>query len=235
MKHEFSSHYVRERLLTQAPFRCRRNTPCSHRHLKEPEAMANLERPALVDYRNNGKKPKPTFSAPEMQRRQDAMRGWMARSQRRCLPVHQLSQHLLPLGLPLLLLRPQIWPRHDPEGGDLGHRRHRRRPARPPHLRRQHHLHGLVEGQLLHWREGADQGCKAHRHRVRSRQSVDFRKQLQDAFPGVEFVDCRRPVACACAWIKSAEEIKHIAKMTRSPTSAVLRVVEAIGRWRARA
>jgi creatinase len=42
--------------------------------------MANLERPALVDYRNNGKKPKPTFSAKEMQRRQDAVRGWMARA-----------------------------------------------------------------------------------------------------------------------------------------------------------
>ena len=42
--------------------------------------MPALERPSLVDYRNNGKKPKPTFSGPEMQRRQDSIRGWMARS-----------------------------------------------------------------------------------------------------------------------------------------------------------
>ena len=37
----------------------------------------SLERPALVDYRNNGKSPKPTFSDAEMQRRQDGIRGWM--------------------------------------------------------------------------------------------------------------------------------------------------------------
>ena len=42
--------------------------------------MAPLERPATVDYRNNGKKPKPTFTAAEMQRRQDAVRGWMAKN-----------------------------------------------------------------------------------------------------------------------------------------------------------
>ena len=42
--------------------------------------MAALDRPALVDYRNNGKKPKPTFSAAEMQRRQDAIRGWMSKA-----------------------------------------------------------------------------------------------------------------------------------------------------------
>ena len=44
--------------------------------------MAALDRPALVDYRNNGKKPKPTFSAAEMQRRQDAIRGWMSKALR---------------------------------------------------------------------------------------------------------------------------------------------------------
>ena len=34
----------------------------------------NLARPAVVDYRNNGKKPKPTFSDAEMKRRQDGIR-----------------------------------------------------------------------------------------------------------------------------------------------------------------
>ena len=42
--------------------------------------MPSLSRPALVDYRNNGKKPKPTFSDAEMQRRQDGIRGWMAKA-----------------------------------------------------------------------------------------------------------------------------------------------------------
>ena len=46
----------------------------------QEDAHDNSPAPALVDYRNNGKKPKPTFSAAEMQRRQDAIRGWMARS-----------------------------------------------------------------------------------------------------------------------------------------------------------
>jgi Xaa-Pro aminopeptidase len=42
--------------------------------------MTASTRPSLVDYRNNGVAPKPTFSAPEMQRRQDNIRGWMAKS-----------------------------------------------------------------------------------------------------------------------------------------------------------
>ena len=40
----------------------------------------NLARPAVVDYRNNGKKPKPTFSDAEMKRRQDGIRGWMKKA-----------------------------------------------------------------------------------------------------------------------------------------------------------
>ena len=42
--------------------------------------MTAPDRPSLVDYRNNVRKPKPTFSAGEMQRRQDTIRGWMAKS-----------------------------------------------------------------------------------------------------------------------------------------------------------
>ena len=42
--------------------------------------MISAQRPSLVDYRTNGKPPKPTFSAREMQGRQERIRGWMAKS-----------------------------------------------------------------------------------------------------------------------------------------------------------
>ena len=42
--------------------------------------MTAAQRPSLVDYRANGKPPKPTFSAAEMQGRQERIRGWMAKS-----------------------------------------------------------------------------------------------------------------------------------------------------------
>ena len=43
-------------------------------------AMTTSDLPSLVDYRNNGKRPKPAFSAAEMQRRQDAIRAWMGQA-----------------------------------------------------------------------------------------------------------------------------------------------------------
>ena len=96
--------------------------------------MAALDRPALVDYRNNGKKPKPTFSAAEMQRRQDGIRGWMAKAKvDACLftsyhNINYLSDFLYcyfgrKYGLVIT-----------PEEDDLGDRRDRRRPAGAPHL-----------------------------------------------------------------------------------------------------
>ena len=51
------------------------------------------------------------------------------KGQGRRLPVHQLPQHRLPRGLPILLLRPQLWPLHHAEQDDLGNGGHRRRPA----------------------------------------------------------------------------------------------------------
>ena len=42
--------------------------------------MTFAQRPSLVDYRANGKPPKPTFSADEMQGRRSGIRGWMAKS-----------------------------------------------------------------------------------------------------------------------------------------------------------
>ena len=41
--------------------------------------MTSAQRPSLVDYRANGRPPKPTFTAGEMQGRQERIRGWMAK------------------------------------------------------------------------------------------------------------------------------------------------------------
>jgi creatinase len=57
--------------------------------------------------------------------------------------------------------------------------------------------------------------------------SVDFRKSLQDAFPGVEFVDVAAP-AMKMRMIKSDEEIKHITKMARIADIGGAACVEAI-------
>ena len=112
--------------------------------------MPALERPSLVDYRNNGKKPKPTFSAAEMQRRQDGIRGWMAKAKvDACLftsyhNINYLSDFLYCyFGRKYGLVITQ-------KKTTSVTRRHRRRPAGAPHLRRQRHLHRLVEGKLLH-------------------------------------------------------------------------------------
>ena len=57
--------------------------------------------------------------------------------------------------------------------------------------------------------------------------SIDFRKSLQDAFPGVEFVDVAA-AAMKMRMIKSDEEIKHITKMTRIADIGGAACVEAI-------
>ena len=50
---------------------------------------------------------------------------------------------------------------------------------------------------------------------------------MQDAFPGVDFVDVAAP-SMRMRMIKSAEEIKHITKMTRIADIGGAAVVEAI-------
>jgi creatinase len=56
--------------------------------------------------------------------------------------------------------------------------------------------------------------------------NLDFRKQLQDALPGVDFVDVAAP-SMRMRMIKSAEEIRHITKMTRIADIGGAAVVEA--------
>jgi creatinase len=57
--------------------------------------------------------------------------------------------------------------------------------------------------------------------------NIDFRKSLQDAFPGVEFVDVAA-AAMKMRMVKSDEEIRHITKMTRIADIGGAACVEAI-------
>ena len=81
---------------------------------------AVLTRERLQDFTKNGPKVVPTFSAAEMQRRLDAIRGAHGEGRRRRRALHLLPQHQLLLRLPLLLLRPPLRPRRHPR---------RRRPS----------------------------------------------------------------------------------------------------------
>ena len=68
-------------------------------------------------------------------------------------------------------------------------------------------------------RQGPDHGRQAHRHRVRPRQPRFPQGSCRTPCPGVEFVDVAAP-SMRMRMIKSAEEIKHITKMARSPILA---------------
>ncbi len=188
--------------------------------------MAALDRPALVDYRNNGKSPKPTFSAAEMQRRQDAVRGWMARaSVDACLftsyhNICYLGDFLYcyfgrKYGL-VLTQQKATTVTAAIDGGQ---------PARRTFGDNVTYTDWSKENYFV-----AAQGLMKGAKRIGielDHVSVDFRKQLQDAFPGVEFVDCAAP-SQRLRWIKSDEEIKHIAKMTKIADLGGAACVEAI-------
>ena len=86
--------------------------------------MTADQRPSLVDYRGNGKPPKPTFSAGEMQGRQDKIRGWMAKSNVDACLFTSYHNICYLAGFSLLFLRPQIRAGDHPEGGDHRERGH---------------------------------------------------------------------------------------------------------------
>jgi creatinase len=188
--------------------------------------MTALGRPRLVDYRNNGKPPKPTFSAPEMKRRQDNIRAWMAEAKvDACLftsyhNINYLSDFLYcyfgrKYGLVIT---------HDGatsvtaaiDGGQ---------PARR-----------TFGDNVTYTDWSKDNYFHAVRGLVKSARRIgiefdhvnlDFRQQLADAFPGVEFADVAAP-SMKFRMIKSAEEIKHIAKMAKVADLGGAAVVEAI-------
>ena len=188
--------------------------------------MATLERPALVDYRNNGKSPKPTFSAAEMQRRQDAVRGWMARtSVDACVftsyhNICYLSDFLYCyFGRKYGLVITQDKATSVTAAIDGG------QPARRTYGDNVTYTDWSKDNYFIALK-GLIKGLKRVGIEF-DHVSLDFRKMLEDAFPGVEFVDCAAP-SQRLRWIKSDEEIKHIAKMTKIADLGGAACVEAI-------
>ena len=131
------------------------------------------------------------------------------------LPQHQLFRRF-----PVLLVRPQIRLRRHACSRGLDFRRHRRRPAVAAHLRRQHHLYRLAQGQLFLRAAARAERRQARRHRVRPHQPRSCTSSSRDALPGVEFVD----IGQATMWmrtIKSARRNRaHPRRRARRPTSA---------------
>ena len=186
----------------------------------------SLDRPSLVDYRNNGRKPKPTFTAAEMQRRQDAIRGWMARSNVDCClftsyhNICYLSDFLYcSFGRRYGLVITQKQTTSVTAAIDGG------QPARR-----------TFGGNVTYTDWSKDNYFSAVKTLSKGAKRIgiefdhvnlDFRKGLQDAMPGIEFVDVAAP-SMRFRMLKSAEEIKHITKMTRIADIGGAAVVEAI-------
>ncbi|MBI2720481.1 MAG: M24 family metallopeptidase [Rhizobiales bacterium] len=188
--------------------------------------MSAVERPSLVDYRNNGKRPKPTFSAGEMQRRQDAIRGWMAKSNvDACLftsyhNICYLADFLYCyFGRKYGLVITQKQTTSVTAAIDGG------QPARRSFGDNVTYTDWSKENYFLAVK-GLVAGCKRIGIEF-DHVSVDFRKALEDALPGVEFVDVAAP-SMRLRMIKSPEEIHHIAKMAKVADLGGAAVAEAV-------
>jgi creatinase len=175
--------------------------------------MSHVTRPATVDYRYNGKRVKPTFSAGEMQRRQDLIRGWMAKSNvDACLftsyhNINYLSDFLYcnfgrKYGL-VITQREATTVTAAIDGGQ---------PARRTFGDNVTYTDWSKENFFLAL-QGIIKGAKRIAIEF-DHVDLDFRRQLMDAYAGVDFVDVAAP-SMRMRMIKSDEEIKHITKMTR--------------------
>ena len=188
--------------------------------------MSAAERPSLVDYRNNGRKPKPTFSAAEMQRRQDNIRGWMAKSNvDACLftsyhNIGYLADFLYcSFGRRYGLVITQKQATTVTAAIDGG------QPARRTYGGNVTYT-DWSKDNYFHAVKGLTKAIKRLGIEF-DHVTIDFRKALQDAMPGVEFVDVAAP-SMRMRMIKSAEEIRHITRMTRIADMGGAAVVEAI-------
>lgn len=188
--------------------------------------MSALERPSLVDYRNNGRKVKPTFSNVEMQRRQDNIRGWMAKSDvDACLftsyhNICYLSDILYCyFGRKYGLVITQKGATSMTAAIDGG------QPARRTFGDNVTYT-DWSRDNYFYAVKGLTKGAKRIGIEF-DHVNLDFRKQLQDAMPGVEFVDVAAP-SMRMRMIKSAEEIRHITRMAKIADIGGAAVVEAV-------
>ncbi|MCA0432896.1 MAG: aminopeptidase P family protein [Proteobacteria bacterium] len=188
--------------------------------------MTALERPALVDYRKNGKPPKPTFSAKEMQRRQDNIRGWMARNSVDAAlftsyhNICYLSDFLYcSFGRKYGLVITQDNATSVSaaiDGGQPARRSFGDNITYTDWSKNNYFtaLKGLIKGAK---RIGIEF----------DHVTLDLRKALQEAFPNIDWVDAAAP-SMRLRMIKSDEEIRHISKMTKIADLGGAACVEAI-------
>ncbi len=188
--------------------------------------MSISARPSVVDYRGNGTAPKPAFSAAEMQRRQDNIRGWMAKSSvDACLftsyhNICYLSDFLYcyfgrKYGL-VITQKSATTVTAAIDGGQ---------PARRTFGDNVTYTDWNKDNYFT-----AVQGLMKGVKRIGiefDHVTMDFRLGLMAAFPGVELVDVAAP-SMRMRMIKSDEEIKHITKMTRIADIGGAACVEAI-------
>ena len=187
--------------------------------------MSTPDLSALVDYRSNGTRPKPTFTAAEMQRRQDAIRAWMEQARLdACLftSYHNIcyladflycsfgrKYGLVITGDKATTISAAI------DGGQ---------PARRTFGDNLTYTDWSKDNYFVALR-GLTKGVK--RLGIEFDQvSLEFRALLAAALPGVEFIDAAGP-AMKLRMIKSAEEIRHIAKMAKVADLGGAAVLEA--------
>ena len=146
-------------------------------------------------------------------------------------PVHLLSQHLLPVGLPLLLFRPQIRPGHHPEAAPRPSPRPSTAASLAPHLRRQCHLYRLVQGQLLPRRARTDQGRQSALASNSIMSASISASQLRRGPAGCRICRCRRPFhAAAHDQVRRGNHAHHRNDAHRRPGRCGLRRGDCRGR-----
>ncbi len=172
-----------------------------------------MQRERLQDYTGNGDKAKPTFSAAEMQRRQDAIRAHMSRAgvdAALFTSYHNINYYAdflyCQFGRRYGLVIDQDGATTISAGIDGGQpwRRTFGHNITYTDWQKDNFFHAVRQLTGTAGRIGIE-----HDH-----VSIELLGQLKSEFPGVEFVDIAAP-AMRLRMIKSAEEIAHITEMAR--------------------
>lgn len=170
-----------------------------------------MDRARLVDYTNNGQKVKPTFSAAEMQRRQDAIRAYMASNGIDAAlftsyhNICYLSDFLYcQFGRRYGLVIDHDRATSISAGIDGGQPWRRTFGSNVTYTdwRKDNYFHAI---------RGLTNGVKRLGVEF-DHINLDTMELLKNEFPGMEFVDIAAP-AMHMRMIKSGEEIEHITKM----------------------
>lgn len=185
-----------------------------------------MERERFQDYTNNGEKAKPTFSAAEMQRRQDSIRGHMAQAgidAALFTSYHNINyygdflycyfgrryglviDHSIATSISAGIDGGQPWRRTF--GGNLTY----------TDWQKDNYFHAVRKLTGGVKRLGIEF----------DHINIDSLNLLKSEFPNMEFVDIAQP-AMRLRMIKSAEEIAHITQMTRIADLGGAACVEAI-------